>query len=355
MANSVYQYEQPRCPDGWNESERRFYTRLIEVLDDIYRKYGRIDEKMLSSNVINRIDSSTEKTLETIAGNIVSAERIAADSIEATFAYVMSLTARYGSFDFETVKNLVAQALVVERGQGDYVHVTNLAATHAQMVNATIGNLCIGSDGKYFELDVAEDGTVKAREVELSDSEIAGGSTTGGKPIVGTNISAEILDAETVAASLGLFNKITASMIDTDVLVAREAFINALTTSTTFAEKLTVSDSAFIEALRTSSIVGDTSIEMIADATSVLTEQQAATKDALNRLSTAVLVDSEGVHVYRPGYKGQNEVRIDEDSVDVLVGGAVYTSFIPRGMLVGNYRMWQPDEAGGLAFNLVEG
>lgn len=267
MANSVYQYEQPRCPDGWSESERRFYNRLIQVLDDIYAKYGRIDEKMLSNKVINRIDNSTETTLKQIAENVSSAEKIAADTVEAAYAYVMSLTAKYGNFDFATIKNLISDALVVEQGQGDYVHITNLAATYAQMVNATIGNLCIqSSDGEYYELDIAPDGTVTANKVEVSEGEILAGETSGSKkPIVSTNISAETLDAETIAASLGLFNKITANMIDVDALVARTAFINSLTSSEAFIHEMTVSGSAFISSLVTSKIFGGESLEIIAE------------------------------------------------------------------------------------------
>lgn len=267
MARSVYQYEQPRCPDKWNESERRFYNRLIQVLDDIYSKYGRIDEKMLSNKVIDRIDNSTETTLKQIAENIYSAEKIAADTVEAAYAYVMSLTAKYGNFDFATIKNLISDALVVEQGQGDYVHITNLAATYAQMVNATIGNLCIqSSDGEYYELDIAPDGTVAAKKVEVSEEEILAGETTGSKkPIVGTNISAETLDAETIAASLGLFNKITANMIDVDALVARTAFINSLTSSEAFIHEMTVAGSAFINSLVTSKIFGGESLEIIAE------------------------------------------------------------------------------------------
>jgi len=265
MANSVYQYEQPRCPDKWNESERRFYNRLIQVLDDIYSKYGRIDEKMLSKKVITKIDNSAITTLENIAANIITAQKIVADTIEATYAHVMSLTAKYGSFDFATVKNLISDALVVEKGQGDYVHITNFAATYAQMVNATIANLCIkSSDGGYYELDVNEQGQVTTRLVAVSDEELLAGATMSGKPIVGTNISAETLDADTIAASLGLYNQITANLINVDSLVAREAFINALTSSKAFIDNLFVSDSAFIETLVTSKILGGNSLEIVA-------------------------------------------------------------------------------------------
>lgn len=273
MARSVYQYEQPRCPDNWNESERRFYNRLVQVLDDIYAKYGNIDEKMLSAKVTDKINSAPDTALDKLAGkyseatvgslyadlivaetaritnlvvekmvaDTIQAGTIAADTVQATFAYMTSLTAKYGEFDFASVQNLLSNALVVEKGQGDYVHVTNLAATYAQMVNATIANLCIKStEGGYYELDVDAQGNVKAKQVAVSDAEIMAGSTQGGKPIVGTNISAVNMDAETVAATLGLYNKVVANMIDVDSLVARTAFIQSLTSADAFISRLTV-------------------------------------------------------------------------------------------------------------------
>lgn len=272
MARSVYQYEQPRCPDNWNESERRFYNRLVQVLDDIYAKYGNIDEKMLSAKVTDKINSAPDAALDKLAGkyseatvgslyadlivaetaritnlvvekmvaDTIQAGTIAADTVQATFAYMTSLTAKYGEFDFSSVKNLLSNALVVEKGQGNYVHVTNLAATYAQMVNATIANLCIKStEGGYYELDVDAQGNVKAKQVAVSDAEIMAGSTHGGKPIVGTNISAVNMDAETVAATLGLYNKVVANMIDVDSLVARTAFIQSLTSADAFISRLT--------------------------------------------------------------------------------------------------------------------
>ena len=147
MARSVYQYEQPRCPDNWNESERRFYNRLVQVLDDIYAKYGNIDEKMLSVKVTDKINSAPDAALDKLAGkyreatvgslyadlivaetaritnlvvekmvaDTIQAGTIAADTVQATFAYMTSLTAKYGEFDFASVKNLLSNALVVEK------------------------------------------------------------------------------------------------------------------------------------------------------------------------------------------------------------------------------------------------
>lgn len=252
-ATSVYQYEQPRLPNGWNESERRFYNRLIQVLDDIYSRYGRIDEKMLSKTVVNKIENATELSLDKMVANIISAGTIAADSIEATFASMVSLSAKYGSFDFETVKNLVAEAMVLEKAQADKVHITNLAATYAQIVSATLGGLCLkASDGNYYTLDVGANGEVTATQTTVSSAEEMGGETDDGKVIVGTSISATDLTTQTLYGTQALLNTITAELINVETLIAKEGFAETLT-----------ANQAFLTALSTATISNDTNIQML--------------------------------------------------------------------------------------------
>lgn len=235
--NKVWQYEQPRCPDGWNESERRFYTRLIEIFDDIYAKYGRIDEKMLSKKVVERIDNSAVGVFEKITADIVSSGKIAADTVEATFAYLVSLTARYGSFDFAAVENFVSSAMVLEKGVTDELYIKNLMVSYAQMVNATVEDLRIkAADGNYYKLTVTTDGSVSAEKVEVSNPEISAGITNDGGYILETTISAESLNASDIMSVHALINKIDAASINVDELTARVAFLEAIKTAKIFAD-----------------------------------------------------------------------------------------------------------------------
>lgn len=94
-------------------------------------------------------------------------------------------------------------------------------------------------------------------------------------------------------------------------------------------------------------------IDEIEKISAQLAVQQAKMQKAINELATALTVDTAGVHVYKPGYRDKNEVRIDQDSVDILVGGNVASSFIAGGLILGDYMLWHPEAAGGLAFNLV--
>ena len=98
-------------------------------------------------------------------------------------------------------------------------------------------------------------------------------------------------------------------------------------------------------------IVND--LSEINDVSNRMLAQQAAAQQAIDQLATAITVDSDGADVYKPRYRSQNEVRIDQDSVDILVGGSVNSSFVAGGLILGNYMLWHPEAAGGLAFNLI--
>ena len=94
-------------------------------------------------------------------------------------------------------------------------------------------------------------------------------------------------------------------------------------------------------------------LEEINEISNRLIAQQADAQKAIDQLATAITIDTSGAHFYKPGYRDHSEVRIDQDSVDILVGGNVNSSFIAGGLILGNYMLWHPAAAGGLAFNLM--
>ena len=94
-------------------------------------------------------------------------------------------------------------------------------------------------------------------------------------------------------------------------------------------------------------------LEEINEISNRLIAQQAEAQKAIDQLATAITIDTSGAHFYKPGYRDRSEVRIDQDSVDILVGGNVNSSFIAGGLILGNYMLWHPEKAGGLAFNLM--
>lgn len=54
---SIKQYEPPKVPSSWRSAdEKRFVVSLIDILDDIYSRYGRLSEKDLSKALRNRLE-----------------------------------------------------------------------------------------------------------------------------------------------------------------------------------------------------------------------------------------------------------------------------------------------------------
>lgn len=179
-------------------------------------------------------DTVNARVLEVVKAKIASltAENIETDELATELARVTVLICGSASFDKATIKHLVAEAMNLEYGVAGQVFIRNLAVEYAQMVGATIGNLCIKSkDGKYYLLDVDADGNVTATETTVTDSEIEAGQTSDGNVIVETNMTVANLNTTNLLATYALINKIDAARIDVDELIARSVFTDALYTS----------------------------------------------------------------------------------------------------------------------------
>ena len=110
--------------------------------------------------------------------------------------------------------------------------IQNLAVEYAQMVGASIGNLCIkASNGQYYTIDVDGSGNVTAALTSVSQEEIEAGETDAGRVILETSITAAQLSTSDLLATFALVNQIDAARIDVDQLFARQAFIDQLNTS----------------------------------------------------------------------------------------------------------------------------
>jgi len=204
---------------------------------------ARIQEIVAQKLTADELYASYADLIALKAGTI-NADNIETDALAAELARITVLAAGTATFDKATIQHLVAQAMNLEYGVAGQVFIQNLAVEYAQMVGAAIGELCIrASDGNYYLLDVGPDGTVSAAMTTVSDGEIAAGQTSGGKVILETNITASNLNAGNLLATYALINQIDAARIDVDQLFAREAFIALL---------------------RTTKIIGDQSITMIA-------------------------------------------------------------------------------------------
>lgn len=197
----------------------------------------------------------------------INADNISTDALAAELARITVLAAGTAEFDRATVQHLVSRAMNLEFGSAGQLFIRNLAVEYAQMLGAAVGELCVkASDGSYYLLDVNPDGTVSATPASLSGSEIAAGQTSGGKVILETSIAADRLSTGSLLASYALVNKIDAARIDVDELFAREAFVDLL---------------------RTSRIVGNQSITLIAQQASSAGAAAAKAQDAADSAGAA--------------------------------------------------------------------
>ena len=280
----------------------------------------------------------------------ITADSITTDALAAELARITVLAAGSAEFDRATVQHLVAAAMNLEYGVAGQVFIKNLAVEYAQMVGATIGELCIkASDGNYYLLDVGADGTVSATKTNVSDGEAAAGQTSGGKVILETNITAANLNAGNLLATYALVNQIDAARIDVDQLFAREAFISLL---------------------RTSNIVGDESITIIAERASKSFRQEDMPTDGVKpgdtwrKPSTGETYQAEDASKYNLRFyldaEGdiQYEMDIDDGSItlemnryDLEISGIVLQSDV-NGDIATPIR-WILVQDGGLMSNYV--
>jgi len=221
------------------------------VLRDLSVQYAKIDTaavEQLSANALSAITAhigaltagtiTTDELVASVAHMLnltaanISAQGIQTDTLAAQLADIAVLCAGTGNFDRATVRHLVANAMNLEYGVGDTVSITNLRVAYAQMASAAIGNLCVkASNGSYYALDVAADGTVSATPATVTEEEIDAGQTDAGRVILGTDITAANLSTGNLLGTYALINAIDAARIDVDQLIARQAFIDRLNTS----------------------------------------------------------------------------------------------------------------------------
>ena len=177
------------------------------------------------------VDAGALNAITAKIGSLTAGD-IETDTLAAGLAAITVLTCGSATFDQATVTHLVSEAMNLEFGVAGQVFIKNLAVEYAQMIGATIDNLCIkASDGNYYTIDVDTDGNVSATRTTVSDGEISAGQTEGGRVILETNILASNLSTSNLLATYALINRIDAARIDVSELFAQKAFVDALYTS----------------------------------------------------------------------------------------------------------------------------
>lgn len=326
-----------------NTSKPLELRELNRQLEWLWRKLlGGLDAKAFSEGGMQQVSNTVEKNISTN----VNANSIETNLLSAAIAKMMVSVIGICDADFLNAIDVNIENLIVRKGLGDSFTFQNLKIMYAQIVHATVGDLCIqASDGNYYTLDVDADGKVTASIASVTENEIVAGHTDGGKVIIGTSIVADELNTGDLYATFALVNKLDAAKINVDTLVSREVF----------AEKLFAAE-AFINRLKTSAIVGDKSIEMVVDqldqVESTMNDVQTSVDNALPRVEfqRVVRIDNEGLHV--GDNRSNGEVLVDSNSVNVVFNGQKYSKFSSNYVQFGNYQLRRSSD-GGLVFKLA--
>ena len=262
-------------------------------------------------------------SLEAVTAKIESltASDISTDRLAAALAAFTVITAGSADFNRATVEHLVANLFnLTGSAVMEDVFIHNLKIAYAQLVSASIGNLVLqSSDGKYYRIDVSQDGEVTASRVYPSNAEIEEGVFGETRPIIATQMTVDDMNATTIKAVSLLVNKIDAARIDTDELFANKGFIDHLMTTD-------ISSNSYI--------------------------QQSIVNTATGEVEKYVRLDGSGIAVGKEN--GTEQLFIDETGVSTRVNGQQYSKFGDKFVQFGNYQLRRSAD-GGLVFKLTEG
>lgn len=174
-----------------------------------------------------------------LAADNIAAGSVSADSLAAVMADIIHAEVDVGEFALAEVKNLLANALVLQAGQAGSMSIVNLVVTQANMLNATVDNLIMpGTDGKYYQIIVGSNGALSTAEVEVTEEEIAAGQTESGKQIVASTINAEAINGSTVTAQQAVLNTVLTQALTAGKITAVEAMLASATVPTLYATSI---------------------------------------------------------------------------------------------------------------------
>lgn len=264
--------------------------------DAIIALTGEFQEISSKKLTTNELYAAFGEMLQLRVGSI-TADTLVSDTLAAELAKLQVLIAGTATFDRATVQNLLSQSLIVnhELVEGKST-ITNLAVLHAQLVDATVSNLVLkASDGKYYKLDVDENGHIAPEQVSISEGEISSGRTSDGKrAIVETSMTVSDMSAQSIDAVEALIGKLRAVSIDVDTLFARDVFTTLLSTRKIVGDKsLTVIVNDTANAQQTATNAASVASSATAAANSAISKADTAKKSADDAQRTANNADAD--------------------------------------------------------------
>lgn len=328
-----------------------------------------------------------------LSAQSIEAGQISADKLATNLAEVITLTAGTGKFDLATIKNLLSEALILQQGQAGSMHITNLAVTSANLLNATIGELVLkGSDGLYYRVYIGADGIIHTEVTNVSEGEITAGETESGNQIVETTANIKDLNAQTIKGQSAIIDSIVTTALNAGKITATEALIASATIPTLYTTAIkAIGDSIDITANKTIQFIvgevekksetyrqesmpddaeyGDLWVQTSTgytwqlsikgqwvrvvdnDAYSAIDDvrESALSKTEFARYMRFDIAD--GLHIGRTG--SNSELVLDESSVNVKIGNVAYSRFAANYVQFGQYQMRRSSK-GALVFKLAE-
>lgn len=212
---------------------RKYVARLVDRL--MYTLNNIDDENLLNGGIsASKFRGGASGIADAAVAQIGTATigREAVQHLTAQVAEIVTAMIRTAVVDWANLKHVVGDTAIISRFVGDTMFIDHLAVTSAQVVQLTVGTLCIKArNGNYYTLDVdLETGTVTATQTSVTIDEAIAGETTTGKHIIESDLTVEEMNASTINAVEALISRIIATRIDVDELFARQATIDRLTT-----------------------------------------------------------------------------------------------------------------------------
>lgn len=278
----------------------------------------------------NTLSAAFAHLMQVVADNI-QAGTVTADALDAVMASIVSISVGAATFDLAEIQNLLASALVLDEGQAGSMHITNLAVTSANLLNATVGKLVIkGDDGGYYEVGVGSDGVIHTAQYDATAQEIADGRTTDGRQIVTETINAEAITGATVKAQEAVLNRVLTAALTAGQITANDAMLASASIPLLYATS--------IRALGNSlDISANQSIQLLVGNVNAIGEN----------IRRMIRIEQDGLHV--GDSQTTNEVLIDSESVNVVLGGFKYSKFAADYVQFGDYQLRRSVD-GGLVF-----
>ena len=266
------------------------------AMRDASIEYAKITVAAIEQLTAESVTALTARIKELVAGSVTTDELYAGiaditkatietadiqwasiDELNAAIATLVQANIGTADIDFARIKDMVTDTAIITQGVGGELFISRLAVTEANMVSLTTGELVVkGEDGHFYSLSVDASGNIVTTLKQLNNDDVQDLSINAGEKLVEGSVTAACLNAREIFADNAVIRELIAANLDVDKLFAREAFVSLL---------------------RTSKIVGDKSITMLAGEV-----------DNLDRLSSIEVIEGtfaqterregEGIRIY---------------------------------------------------------